>query len=90
MTKIVINKCYGGFGLSKAARNFMGLREDEYDAFIPRNDPKLVQAVEILKEEANDQYADLKVVNIPRDVKHWTIQEYDGKEWVAEAHRTWQ
>jgi hypothetical protein len=29
------------------------------------------------------------VVTIPDDVA-WTIEEYDGNEWVAEVHRTWK
>lgn len=34
------------------------------------------------------RYAELKVVEIPDDVK-WTIEEYDGWEHVAEKHRVW-
>jgi hypothetical protein len=44
--------------------------------------------VQELGEAANGQYAKLKVVTIPDDVE-WTIEEYDGMEWIAEAHRTW-
>jgi hypothetical protein len=53
-----------------------------------RNDPILVQVVEELGEEANDKYAHLAIVEIPDDVK-WHIEEYDGREHVAEDHRTW-
>jgi hypothetical protein len=28
-------------------------------------------------------------VDIPLDIQ-WTIEEYDGDEWVAEVHRTWR
>jgi hypothetical protein len=28
------------------------------------------------------------VVEIPDGIE-WSIQEYDGLEWVAEKHRTW-
>jgi len=31
----------------------------------------------------------LKIVEIPADVD-WVLMEYDGCEWVAEKHRTWQ
>jgi hypothetical protein len=44
--------------------------------------------VEELGEAANGSYARLKVVEIPDDVE-WTIKEYDGDEWIAEKHRTW-
>jgi hypothetical protein len=56
---------------------------------ILRNDPALVQVVEEMGEEANGDFAHLKVVEIPDDVE-WTIDEYDGLEWVAEQHRTWR
>ena len=56
--------------------------------FDDRADPLLVEVVEVLGEEANGAHARLKVVEIPDDIE-WTIQEYDGLEWVAEKHRTW-
>ena len=55
---------------------------------IPRNDPKLVEVVEVLGSEANGFSAVLKVVEIPDDIE-WDVMEYDGIEWVAEKHRTW-
>ena len=53
-----------------------------------RTDTDLIEVIEELGEEANGNFADLKIVKIPSDVK-WEIEEYDGKEWVAEKHRTW-
>ena len=67
---------------------------EEYEKYslnvrgIKRDDPTLVQVVKELKKEANGFVADLKVVSIPDDVD-WKIEEYDGAEWVAEVHRTW-
>lgn len=55
---------------------------------IERNDPVLVQVVEEMEEDAWGTCAQLKVIEIPDDVQ-WTVQEYDGSEWVAETHRTW-
>ena len=60
-----------------------------YGRDVARDDPLLVQVVEELGDAANGKYAELKVVDIPSDVE-WTIEEYDGAEWVAEKHRTWQ
>ena len=54
-----------------------------------RSDPIMVQVVEELGSEANGKFAELKVVEIPDDVK-WEIEEYDGDEWIAEIHRTWR
>jgi hypothetical protein len=60
-----------------------------FSAFdIERDDPALVQVVEELGEEANGAYAELKIVEIPYDID-WQIKEYDGKEHIAEEHRTW-
>jgi hypothetical protein len=60
-----------------------------YRHFDDRADPLLVEVVEMLGKEANGSHASLKVVEIPDGIE-WTIQEYDGLEWVAEKHRTWQ
>ena len=55
---------------------------------LARDDPYLVAVVEELGERANGRHSMLKVVEIPADVQ-WEIDEYDGLEWVAEKHRTW-
>jgi len=55
---------------------------------IPRNDPALVATVRRLGRESSGDYAKLKIVEIPAGVS-WTVEDYDGKEWVAETHRTW-
>jgi hypothetical protein len=89
--KIVINDCYGGFGLSKEALALYNERSGTvvtYDIEIKRNDPILVEIVEQLGEDAGHRFAQLKVVEIPDDVV-WEIEEYDGNEWIAEKHRTW-
>ena len=94
MTKIVINRCHGGFGLSELAMAEYVKRKGivdakfHYDRFIDRTDPVLVQLVEELGEAVNTTYSELKVAEVPDEVD-WTIEEYDGLEWVAEVHRTW-
>ncbi len=92
--KVVINDCYGGFGLSDegvaryAEIKGITLDKDLYHRDIARDDPALVALVEENRDEYESRYASLKVVEIPDDVE-WEIEEYDGKEWVAEKHRTW-
>ena len=90
--KVVINRCYGGFCLSEKAYEYLGIpwdgygyeyRDEEY-----RDNPKLVECVEKLGEEANGTFAELKVIDIPDGVE-WEIEEYDGMEWVSEKHRVW-
>ena len=74
--------------------NPQGKTEEELeDAYwtsreIDRDDPVLVQTVEELGDDANGDHANLKITTIPDGVD-WVIGEYDGNEWVAEAHRTW-
>lgn len=89
--KIVINCCFGGFSLSDRARREYCLRkgiDSVNDWEIERNDPVLVAVVESLGENACSNHSKLKIVQIPDEVK-WQIQDYDGKEWVSEVHRTW-
>ena len=139
--KVVINRCYGGFGLSHEAvmryfeikgitvypeqsndywkfwtywtvkpedrvedkegddfykmpiedrQAYNKLRSEQtiYEREIDRDDPALVQAVEELGDKANGQHAELAVVQIPDGVDY-IVEEYDGMEHIAEAHRTW-
>jgi hypothetical protein len=90
-TKIVINRCYGGFSISRAACEELGKEWDGYGFLYDldqRADPALVACVEKLGEAASGALARLVVVEIPDDVE-WEISEYDGVETVAEVHRTW-
>lgn len=114
MTKVVINRCYGGFGLCHEAimkyahlakinivakptkysiipyEYYIDGNEENFwsEYGIARDDPALVKLVEQMGEAAGSVYAELKVVEIPDDVK-WHICEYDGFEHIAEDHRTW-
>ena len=86
MRKIVINVCYGGFHLSEEARAKLNT---DYADKLERDNPKLVAIVEEMGiKAANGYLSELKIVEIPADVE-WTIQDYDGVEWVCEKHRTW-
>ena len=118
--KVVINTCFGGFGLSNEAFELLLQRKGiEYDTvketvfgsemfnfyakghagndqyylsdyafYDNRSDKDLIAVVEELGAKANGHAADLKVIEIPDDVE-WFIDEYDGREHVAERHRTW-
>lgn len=52
-----------------------------------REHPDLIAVVKKLGKKANGMCADLKIIKIPVDVKY-TIEEYDGIEWIAEEHET--
>jgi len=90
---VVINDCYGGFGLSDEAaeryKNLAGITDPGwYSRDVARDDPYLVKVVRELGTAAGGPHANLKIVEIPGDVS-WHVAEYDGVEWVAEDHRTW-
>jgi len=60
------------------------------DHEVQRDDPALIKAVEeIGMEESADSFSTLKIVKVPCDVD-WELKDYDGSEWIAEKHRTWQ
>jgi len=89
--KVVINDCYGGFGLTDAAleeyKDRKGITDPNFYYYdIPRDCPVLVEMVE--RGDVDGTFSDLKVVEIPDGV-NWYIAEYDGLEHVAERHRTW-
>jgi len=139
MKKVVINDCFGGFGLSPKAllwlyergmtciacdvekyygkqyttraaedlekwREYLkGNRESYFiTVFSPdekyilsrygvkdRSDPLLIECIETLGSDVcSGSCAKLKIVEIPDDVQY-VIEEYDGYEHIAEAHRTW-
>ena len=91
--KVVINSCFGGFGLSDAAldeyKNREGITDPDFYYYdIPRDCPVLVAMVEEQGTAINGTFSDLKIVEIPDGI-NWYIEEYDGREHIAERHRTW-
>ena len=90
MTKIVINRRFGGYGLSKEAYRELGIPWDG-NGFAFNNDrtnPRLVAVVEKLGPKVNASHASLKIVEIPDNVE-WEIDSYGGQETVHEVHRSW-
>ena len=112
MTRVVINKCFGGIRLSDSAvlrygelagLNLVSIDKGYFNQWyidsvddekyfsmynIARDDPILIQVVEELGESSWGSCAQLKIIEIPDNIK-WEIEEYDGQEWVSEVHRTW-
>ena len=88
---IVINSCYGGFGLSDKALDMykqLSNKSEVYGFELDRTDPILIQVVEALGAEADGRFAKLRIIEIPDDIE-WEITEYDGSESVEEVHRKW-
>lgn len=99
--KVVINRCYGGFGLSDECAIALGavlkqLGDYFYQEFPNgkwaqdyRTDPKLIRLMETKGSEwCSGSFAELKVVEVPDDVE-WEIRDYDGMETIEEVHQSW-
>lgn len=86
--EIVINKCYGGFGLSEEAEMWLSKRgiwqkypHLEHLYYIPRHEPLLVECVKTLGDAANGYWANLVIETITS--RAYYINEYDGMETVV-------
>lgn len=137
MKKVILNKDYGGFGISKKGyelyvkkkgldlymyeTEFMGkdfiykktdndvlftqyftkdfgdnadISEKDYRHYNlnldegHREDPILIEVLEELKEEANGNYSNLKIVEIPDDLDY-VIDNYDGIETLHQKVQEW-
>jgi hypothetical protein len=137
--KVILNKCYGGFGVSQKGYElyakkknlslymykrsnddfmmFEKISKDENvllthyftvdmgDSFSihsmknwngitlyldesHRTDSVLIEVVEELGKEANGEFADLQIVEIPDDMEYEII-DHDGIERLCEVGKTW-
>lgn len=85
--KVVINECYGGFGLSDKAKNWLrekGITNKQIEDFEDRKDRHnklLIECVQTLGKEANGWAANLKIREIYGNI--YRIETYDGYESVV-------
>ena len=56
---------------------------------LDRADPIIIEIIEELGKAANGIRADLRILEIPDDVDWVVEEEHDGREHIAEKHRTW-
>ena len=101
--KIVINTCFGGFGVSKEVYDELGwewngygcpsnekcgIESDNYFEF--RTYQPLIEAIEkIGLKNASGEMSDLRIVDLPDGI-HFDIDNYDGAESIHETHRSWR
>lgn len=100
--KIAVNRCYGGFSVSKSVYDELGLQWDGY-GYLENGDfgiksdnyqewrmhPTLISAIEkIGVKKASGELAEIEIVDIPNGIQ-FEIDEYDGIETVHEKHRSW-
>ena len=89
--RVVYNKCYGGFSLSKEGLDLYN--QKLINSNLPttthwrpknRHDPLLIEVIEELGDKANGKCAKLCIKEIPAEYIHcYSINEYDGKEYIA-------
>lgn len=97
--KIVINKCTGGFGLSRYAlaelKKLKGISPEPstddptFITELKRNDPDLIFIVEKLGQYADSDYSSLEIIEIP-DVDFEIIADDSGPEIVVEVGHYWK
>lgn len=84
--KIVINKCYGKFGLSHKACQMLDERGYQLDLTMNyrlRTNSSLIDIVEQLGDGANGLCSKLKIIEIPDNATDWTICSDAGVESVV-------
>ena len=90
--EIAINKCYGGFCLSKEALDWLeehgaeGKRGFWESGNIPRHDPLLIRCIKELGENVNADYVASQIEIVSVDTQGYYIENYDGFEKVITEH----
>lgn len=87
--KIVINSCYGGFGISEAFLKHYNIPYEvddfgfmHYKEEIDRTDKRLIEYIETYgSKAASGEFAHLEVEKIPAGTAY-RINEYDGYEYI--------
>lgn len=86
--KIVINKAYGGWHVSKDFCQHYNIPYKEQYGFcypeenITKKDQRLIEYIKKFgSKKASGQFSNLVVVNIPKG-KAYRIEEYDGYEYI--------
>ena len=77
--KMIINTCFGGFGVREDVEKKLGL--DNIDEDEIRTNPELIAMIEA-GEDVNGYCAELEVVEIPDDATDYYLDEYDGMESI--------
>ena len=81
--KIVANRRYGGFNLSRKAKELLNIPVDAYTWKCDRTDERLIAAIEERGSKyVSGNYAKLEVVEIPDEATDWYIDNYDGMESI--------
>ena len=89
--KMIINDCYGGFGIRMEILEKLKLTAYSEDDDVIRSNPQLIKMIEA-GEDISDDCAELKVVEIPDESTNYYLDEYDGLEsviYVVDGKLNW-
>ena len=78
--KMIINDCFGGFGVRQEVLDELELNDFSEEEL--RTAARLIEEIENGKD-VSDDYAELKVVEIPDESTDYYLDEYDGLESVT-------
>ena len=86
--KVVINRCYGGFGLSdefmEAYPQFEEYNYAWHNDKDKRTDKDFISALENFGlEKADTRFSSLEIIELPNNTTDWEIDEYDGSESIT-------
>ena len=87
--KMIINDCYGGFGVRPEVLDELEL--NDFDEEELRTAARLIEEIENGKD-VSDDCAELKVVEIPDESTDYYLDEYDGLEsviYVVDGKLNW-
>lgn len=86
MTKIVINRAWGGYALEPEHYEYLGIPWDGHGRHMEhdRANPDLVRCIEALADSLSGK-TDLRVIEIPDEVS-WSIVDCEGREGVRYPH----
>lgn len=79
--KMIINDCFGGFGIRQEILEKFKLTMYSEGDDIVRTNPQLIKMIEA-GEDISEDYASLKVVEIPDESTDYFLDEYDGLESI--------
>ena len=87
--KVLINNCYGGFGISKKFEDHIkssteGQLINKYELSARHNQFLVEEAIKFGLDKAGGMCAQLSVVDLP-DGCEYKIGEYDGMEWIEDT-----
>lgn len=85
--KVLVNRCYGGFGFSKKFISFLKKNKIKPSTdWEMRDDPAVIAAaLEFGIDKISDKYSKLVIEEVP-DHCEYIIEEYDGMEWLSRTY----